>query len=152
MPNNKSAVFIDDFSSPQELANFIEELNHQDDLYDQYLLHKTIAKVDNDLLKDVLTDRPWDGYESWIEKFECDVCLALHEPNRLRKEFRNHFKCRSPMSMLTKGKNESNFWSGILNMDRCRGDAVYEIVSRNETLTKEVVEEQMNQIIAAGEC
>lgn len=129
-------------------------MNYRDDLYDQYLLHKSIAKVDNILLKSVLTNRPWNEYGSLIEKFECDVCLALHEPSRLvsRKNFRRHFKCEKPTSLLTNKKNESNFWSAIFDVERCRGDAVFEIVSKNETLTEKVVEERVNRISASGGC
>ncbi|KAK7579633.1 hypothetical protein V9T40_000262 [Parthenolecanium corni] len=154
LPNDKSVIFIEDFASPRDLADFIEELNYRDDLYDQYLLHKSIAKVDNILLKSVLTNRPWNEYGSLIEKFECDVCLALHEPSRLvsRKNFRRHFKCEKPTSLLTNEKNESNFWSAIFDVERCRGDAVFEIVSKNETLTEKVVEERVNRISASGGC
>ena len=152
LPNEKSAIFVDDFKSPRDLANFIEELNGRDDLYNRYLLHKTAAKVENRMLKRVITSRPWNGFDSVVEKFECDVCLALHEPDGLRKSVHHGFQCEPPTSMLAKRTNESNFWNAIVGMDRCRGHAVYKIVSNNEALTEQAIEDRVKLLVASGEC
>ena len=45
LPNNKSAIEILDFKSPKHLADFINDLNQNDEEYDKYLEYKTEGKL-----------------------------------------------------------------------------------------------------------
>jgi hypothetical protein len=45
-PTNRSAIEVTDFAGPQQLAEFIAELNQNDDEYEKYLEYKTRGKID----------------------------------------------------------------------------------------------------------
>ena len=44
-PTNRSAIEVTDFAGPQQLAEFIAELNQNDDEYEKYLEYKTRGKI-----------------------------------------------------------------------------------------------------------
>ncbi|KAG4075099.1 hypothetical protein HA402_013494 [Bradysia odoriphaga] len=57
LPNNKSAILIDDFKTPRELAEFLLNLNENDNEYNTYLQHKRLDQqpaVTNRVLLDHL--------------------------------------------------------------------------------------------------
>lgn len=86
MPNNKSAIIVDDFHSVKELVDFLLKLNNSDAQYDSYLSHKN-GVIDNDLLHRAVLERKWstDKHgEDFVSKFECLVCNRL-QANAMRK-------------------------------------------------------------------
>ncbi|KAK1804178.1 hypothetical protein P4O66_020217 [Electrophorus voltai] len=78
LPNPHSAVLIDDFSSPRELAKFIKALDEDDAAYMQYLEYKTHSKITNLRLLEGLQNREWGVNDmskpNYLNGFECFVC------------------------------------------------------------------------------
>ncbi|XP_066571458.1 GDP-fucose protein O-fucosyltransferase 4 isoform X2 [Amia ocellicauda] len=78
LPNAHSAVLVDDFPSPQALANFLQELDADDVQYTRYLEYKAPGGLANALLQDALQRREWGvgdmSKPNYLNGFECFVC------------------------------------------------------------------------------
>lgn len=88
MPNNHSVILIDDFESPQKLAEFIDFLDKNDEEYMKYLAYKQPGGITNQFLLDSLKHREWGVNDpllpNYLNGFECFVCD--HELARLDAE------------------------------------------------------------------
>lgn len=88
MPNNHSIILIDDFESPQKLAEFIDFLDKNDEEYMKYLAYKQPGGITNQFLLDSLKHREWGVNDpllpNYLSGFECFVCD--HELARLDAE------------------------------------------------------------------
>uniref|UniRef100_H0V0S8 GDP-fucose protein O-fucosyltransferase n=2 Tax=Cavia porcellus TaxID=10141 RepID=H0V0S8_CAVPO len=88
MPNNHSIILIDDFDSPQKLAEFIDFLDKNDEEYMKYLAYKQPGGITNQFLLDSLKQREWGVNDpllpNYLNGFECFVCD--HELARLDAE------------------------------------------------------------------
>lgn len=88
MPNNHSIILIDDFESPQKLAEFIDFLDRNDEEYMKYLAYKQPGGITNQFLLDSLKYREWGVNDpllpNYLNGFECFVCD--HELARLEAE------------------------------------------------------------------
>ena len=60
LPDNRSAVIADDFSSPQELAKYLIQLARNDDAYEEYLKFKKVG-ITNKKLINSMSDRGMGG-------------------------------------------------------------------------------------------
>nr|XP_055209408.1 alpha-(1,3)-fucosyltransferase 11 isoform X2 [Gorilla gorilla gorilla] len=78
MPNNHSVILIDDFESPQKLAEFIDFLDKNDEEYMKYLAYKQPGGITNQFLLDSLKHREWGVNDpllpNYLNGFECFVC------------------------------------------------------------------------------
>lgn len=80
LPNEKSAILLEDFPTPQLLIAYIDNLLQDDDLYEQYLEHKTGGIVRNQYLIKELKMRPYQtDFDLVKEKLECLLCEQLHK-------------------------------------------------------------------------
>lgn len=88
MPSNHSVILIDDFESPQKLAEFIDFLDKNDEEYMKYLAYKQPGGITNQFLLDNLEHREWGVNDpmlpNYLNGFECFVCD--HELARLDAE------------------------------------------------------------------
>ncbi|KAM9196999.1 GDP-fucose protein O-fucosyltransferase 4 [Dugong dugon] len=88
MPNNHSIILINDFESPQKLAEFIDFLDKNDEEYMKYLAYKQPGGITNQFLLDSLRHREWGVNDpllpNYLNGFECFVCD--HELARLDAE------------------------------------------------------------------
>ncbi|XP_004615466.2 alpha-(1,3)-fucosyltransferase 11 [Sorex araneus] len=88
MPNNHSIILIDDFESPQKLAEFIDFLDKNDEEYMKYLVYKQPGGITNQFLLDSLEQREWGVNDplqpNYLNGFECFVCD--HELARLQAQ------------------------------------------------------------------
>jgi len=86
LPDNHSAIIADDFTSPQELAEYIRHVDLDADEYLKYMSYKEKG-ISNTRLKSILAQRTWGvdtPYKmSFITGFECHVCNEIHK-NRQR--------------------------------------------------------------------
>ncbi|XP_071952375.1 alpha-(1,3)-fucosyltransferase 10-like isoform X2 [Antedon mediterranea] len=95
-PTERSAILIDDFKSPKELAKYLTYLDNNDDEYNKYLELKQTGKITNSMLIETMQKREWgvDDYNrmNFIDGFECMVCNALHDDREAlnRKRYRKH--------------------------------------------------------------
>lgn len=101
LPNPNSAILIDDFSTPSDLAQFISQASNNEDLYTSFLYHKTldVYPISNQLLvnaifkEDIfyLEDRKTRG----IAEFECTACVqSFHQEKQQSQQ--NELSCELP--------------------------------------------------------
>lgn len=141
MPNERSGIFVSDFSDPKELAEFLKHLNSNDAEYAKFLEYKDPKRITNEFLHKSLRERPWRVLGEWDKVnfghrmyagFECHVCdrvierqeaLRAHQkdPNRNpppppRFANKEHLECPEPTISIatTERVNKSvNFWEGL---------------------------------------
>ena len=121
MPNGHSIIMVNDFSSPKELASFIEKLDSDDVRYEQYLQYKENG-IENDFLEEHLKTRGWGNVpggniygDDFIKGFECYLCEQLavryDAEQRAKTESsvqllppqiadRNHLHCPQPYTSI----------------------------------------------------
>lgn len=98
MPNNHSAIFVNNFKNPKELAKFLLELDKNDSKYNEYLRHHKNG-IENDWLVETIERRKWKYHGpsdkmNFIHRMfagcECDLCDFVHDRNdRLHKHSLN---------------------------------------------------------------
>ncbi|XP_022080224.1 alpha-(1,3)-fucosyltransferase 10-like [Acanthaster planci] len=121
LPDNQSAVIADDFSSPKELATYLNRLVSNNIEYDKYLNFKKVGVANRRLIQ-TMEARKWgvnnDNLPNFIDEFECFVCARVHE-NLKRAALRlslktfqaseDHYNCPRPRAY----NNLQSFWSPI---------------------------------------
>uniref|UniRef100_A0A1B6C7E5 Fucosyltransferase n=4 Tax=Clastoptera arizonana TaxID=38151 RepID=A0A1B6C7E5_9HEMI len=119
LPNNNSAILIWDFPSPKHLAEYLIQLDNDEEKYNLYLEHKLEKKLEykikNKRLISTMANRTWKindfGDDNYIEQFECFVCKKVHKhPDTYHFADIHHYNCPKPKSSLTKQQNLSNVW------------------------------------------
>ena len=117
LPDDHSAILIEDFKSAEELAAHLKYLDQNDDVYNKYLQWKTTG-VANKYLRDELEQRTWSIKDTWkpgqsnfIEEFECFVCERVHENLKLTIRGKqpiqyiankSHLECPEPKTFFNK--------------------------------------------------
>ena len=119
MPDEHSAIIVDDFTSLQKLVDLIVHLNHDDHDYNQYLAYK-VNGVTNQNLLDVMARREW-GADNPVDKpnfvtaTECFVCRRIHDNIRRAKAGQptrtyiadvSHYGCPKPLAFRDAGVND----------------------------------------------
>uniref|UniRef100_A0A8D0HPD0 GDP-fucose protein O-fucosyltransferase n=1 Tax=Sphenodon punctatus TaxID=8508 RepID=A0A8D0HPD0_SPHPU len=78
MPNNLSIVLVDDFGSPQQLAEFLNFLDKNGDEYLKYVEYKKPGGITNQFLLESLERREWGVNDmtlpNYLNGFECFIC------------------------------------------------------------------------------
>lgn len=108
LPNNHSAIIVDDFESPKDLANYIIFVDTNVTAYNKYMEYKQTG-IENALLSKILKTRKWGVHSSHEMNhetgFECHVCDQIHDNKKLvydgkgmkeRKANADHFNCQLP--------------------------------------------------------
>lgn len=101
VPSHNSVIVVDDFSTPQELAQFISFLDRNDSLYNSYLEFKETG-ITNDILKNEILNRTWGVNDinkiDFIQGFECFICDRIHTQNFTLPLMANksHMNCQQP--------------------------------------------------------
>lgn len=122
LPNKKSAILLQDYPTPELLSEHINELIANDDLYEEYLEHKTKGIISNKHLIEATKARPYQtSLSNVMDEFSCFLCNKLHEskdrplPHRVIN--RSHFNCPLPISALTLNLNpRTNYTKHILSV------------------------------------
>ncbi|VVC90063.1 unnamed protein product [Leptidea sinapis] len=115
LPNEKSAILLEDYPSPKVMSEHIKKLVDNDSLYETYLEHKTQKLISNKKLLDEFRLRPYqlDALEV-VKKFECLICEKVHDKRSgiIETKMVNnyHYNCPKPVSALTLQVNPSNNW------------------------------------------
>lgn len=151
MPSNKSAIFIDDFSTVKELVDFILFLNSNDSEYEQYLQHKDL--ITNENLIESVKNRAWSrdgsGQTNIFESFECFVCRSIHEKrsqNLFRRADQSHYKCPRPQVFadvppgnLTLVSSKS-FWGEEFDSSEWVAKIFQESLEKQKPISKDEIE------------
>ncbi|XP_026324830.1 alpha-(1,3)-fucosyltransferase 10-like isoform X2 [Hyposmocoma kahamanoa] len=112
LPNQNSAILLEDFPTPELLSQHIDELLRNDQLYEAYLEHKTKRKISNQKLIRELHERPYQtGHREIENEFICFLCKKLHEDkNTVHIVTKRHYDCPKPISALTQQVEQTNSW------------------------------------------
>ncbi|CAH2036956.1 unnamed protein product, partial [Iphiclides podalirius] len=116
LPNEKSAILLEDFPTPRAMSGHIAKLMANDSLYESYLEHKTKALIANGKLLEEFRRRPHQSDTlKTAEEFECFVCKKLHGRRKgVVKESvvnKKHYDCPKPVSALSLRVNPLNSWA-----------------------------------------
>ncbi|XP_049884226.1 alpha-(1,3)-fucosyltransferase 10-like [Pectinophora gossypiella] len=110
LPNNKSAILLEDFPTPELLSQHLHYLLNNDTAYEEHLEHMTLGIITNQKLIDEITVRPYQVELDKIKRnLECIVCERLHENStRIDIVTKKHYDCPTPPSALTLSVNPNN--------------------------------------------
>lgn len=112
LPNEKSAILLEDFPTPELLSQHIDELLKNDELYETYLEHKTKRMISNQNLINELRKRPYQTrYLKAENEFVCFLCEKLYEEQTtVHIVTKRHYNCPKPISALTQQVEHTNLW------------------------------------------
>ncbi|XP_043272308.1 alpha-(1,3)-fucosyltransferase 10 isoform X2 [Venturia canescens] len=136
LPNNTSAIAVEDFESPKDLADFVIKLNNDNENYEKYLVHKMSdndnRRITNHRVLAALRARSRNSeslFGDTIRNFECHVCEKLHNTKSLSTVTKKQFNCSLPKSVVPLKKNVSNLWTYQFSIDKCSAKLLVQHVS-----------------------
>lgn len=122
LPSRHSAIVVDDFESPKQLAEYIKSVDENDDEYNRFLQYKSDG-ITNSFLSERLQKRQW-GVDtsmkmSFVVGFECHVCDQIHQNKKLvaagsapvghRATF-EHYGCPVPTKYDLPSPEGTHYW------------------------------------------
>ena len=148
-PNDHSIILVNDFSSPQVLADYLLDLDKNDAEYEKYLEYK-IEGIANKQLLEHLENREWavndrTGKLNFVDGFQCHICDTIHDRKTKIKEGvevkplianHDHYNCEYPKPLIKRKKqmfwwkDEVVFWRHIATKERYRIKAVSEAIHK----------------------
>lgn len=155
LPGNKSAVIVDRFSHPRELAQYINQLDRNDSLYMEYLEWKVQGQIDNGHLIHAIKGRTWGvqdvTQDNYIDAFECMVCRRVWDNIRLQrkglytkrwKANSKHLSCPAPkpFSFLHERSSKTSMrelWGPSFEQSKKEAAALRRLVDRNRNFTSQ---------------
>lgn len=143
LPNNDSAILIENYQSPKHLADHILLLNNNDAKYNRYLKHKIVGNFTNQMLQDKLKQR---GYEtnSLVEDFECFVCQkSVGETTNLSRSpdepSVSEDMCTENLiyPKMQAKSDKRKIWQNIFRQGKCEANLFNELVTQNQKYSKQ---------------
>ncbi|XP_048457483.1 alpha-(1,3)-fucosyltransferase 10 isoform X1 [Rhincodon typus] len=166
LPSNKSAILVEGFSHPKELAEYIMHLDSNDQEYGVFLEWKWKGPKSNEKLLTAMKDRKWGvrdlSRDNYIDAFECLVCNSVWENHRRKEkglspiQWRaraNHLSCPEPVAFTFLSPSTGRavmreLWLPSFHQSKREAAALRRLVERNRNFTTEqfwrlVFEEQL---------
>jgi len=158
LPNDKSAILVQDYASPAELATHIKKINSNDSEYGTYLQHKKDHNRGKSLIKnknlvDMVAKRRWGvsrkqqrEFGTFVAKFQCHVCEKVARNVKFTNiGFRplpydanaDHFGCPSPVSPLTGEVDPNSWWNQVWTRAGNDAKAFHKLALKNEPFGSE---------------
>ena len=147
LPDRNSAVVVNNYKSPKELAEFLKYLDSNDEAYEKYVKFKKVG-VTNTRLLDRMKHREWGVNDytriNFIDGFECLVCNRIHENIRARKEGRSqtphiaeadHYSCPRPEPFSDKTRQTIDLYLSLHHEHKYRAKALRQFIDSNTTFT-----------------
>ncbi|XP_077285581.1 alpha-(1,3)-fucosyltransferase 10 [Arctopsyche grandis] len=101
LPNQQSAIVLNDFESLEDLAAYLNHLNTHDDEYEKYLQHKINKKITNSKLIDFIKQHNDEGVELFTDTFQCFICNKHYEESKISSILtQSHYNCTKPVPPL----------------------------------------------------
>ncbi|XP_049884451.1 alpha-(1,3)-fucosyltransferase B-like [Pectinophora gossypiella] len=137
LPNNKSAILLEDFPTPELLSQHLHYLLNNDTAYEEYLEHKTLGIITNQKLIDKLFETPTE-LSDVVQRLECLVCEKLHTKSKaVNMVTKKHYDCPLPVSALSLSVNPKNKWLKLIDEAKEKVDGLYEEIRQlNRTRRK----------------
>jgi galactoside 3-L-fucosyltransferase 11 len=90
IPDKHSVITVDDFQSPKDLAEYLLQLDSNDEEYEKYLAYRKPSGITNSLLVNHMENRPYGDNDpdkdSFLQGFECHVCEKVSDRYKNEKE------------------------------------------------------------------
>lgn len=128
LPNEKSAILLQDFPTPELLSRHIDQLMQDDEMYETYLEHKTKGIITNMKLDQELKTRPYQNdRDKLFHEFECFMCKKVHQMGNTSKQVmtKKHYNCPEPISALSQSVNPKNMHLILKDSERCKVLQIY---------------------------
>lgn len=128
LPNNKSALLLDDFLSPELLSARINTLMRDDDRYEEYLQHKTKALISNQRIIDEIKARPYQIDEQAKDmEFMCFICKKLDQKEKgIQVVSKSHYSCPKPKPTLAQSTNSDMSWQLLWDFYKRKSERLYD--------------------------
>lgn len=158
LPNNKSAVLVQDFASPRALAEYLNYLNTHDEEYNSYLSHKVKSELTNFRLIQTMEERQWDinwttDKDDFIEAFSCFVCNKAINSSVVNIASNEHYYCPMPLSILSNLPNSSNFWLDLWFHGRCEAEVTRQLIDSGvDKIPEEEYEAALRDLVLKRKC
>ncbi|KAH8248844.1 hypothetical protein KR032_003678 [Drosophila birchii] len=140
-PNNKSAIYVNDFPNSRALAEYLTKLAENKTEYDSYRSHKLTSKITNKWLALNLVTRQYHMGEALFEKFECAVCRHVIHNSISERAHALHYECpMKPAFAPTENRVEPEnvaIWRSALEVGQCKAKVLDELISSNSSYTEE---------------
>lgn len=151
-----SAVLVDNFKSPHDLAEYLMILDQNSRKYERHLQHKLsdTYPITNDKLKRAI-NTGWAGEtDSLVRKLECKVCEAIISGAKKVNVERTSeadiadtrkylYSCPRPVSPITRKTNGSNWWTQHWDEAPCHFKLVKDILDKKINLTEKEYNENV---------
>lgn len=124
---------MEDFNTPESLAEHLHFLESNKEAYEVYLQHKIEGVISNrELVRHFYPSWPEDSL-GVVDDFECLLCgkTFSQETSVLSK---SHYNCPEPRSILSGKPNESNWWHRDYWSAACEAEAVKDFVLNKRSL------------------
>lgn len=133
LPNEKSAILLEDYPKPKLLSKHINRLMQDDELYEEYLEHKTMGKISNEKLIDELRIRPYQTDDKKIQaNLICFLCEKLHEKDKgVNVVTTSHYNCSKPISALSQKVELNNEWTGIWEYGEINAKRLHDFIMQS---------------------
>ncbi|XP_049871798.1 alpha-(1,3)-fucosyltransferase 10-like [Pectinophora gossypiella] len=128
LPNNKSAILLEDFPTPKLLSQHLHYLLQNDTAYEEYLEHKTLGLISNQNIVNEIKARPYQIRVEREEEFLCLVCRRIHDTNDTQVNIvtKDHYNCQTPgPTALSLSANPSSMWDEIRKRAELKVDSIY---------------------------
>ncbi|KAM4709654.1 LOW QUALITY PROTEIN: GDP-fucose protein O-fucosyltransferase 3 [Discoglossus pictus] len=155
LPSNKSAIIVDKFAHPKELAQFIKQLDGNDTLYMEFIEWKLQGQISNKNLVSAMRNRKWGvqdvAQDNYIDAFECMVCNKVWDNIQLKEKGQGtkkwtaeptHLNCPAPeiFSFLPESTQKSSMrdmWKPSFEQSKKEAKALRLLVERNRNFTSQ---------------
>lgn len=133
LPNEKSAIFLEDFPKPKLLSQHLNKLMQDDNLYEEYLEHKTMGKISNQKLIHELRIRPYQTNNLELERnITCFMCKKLHEKRKgVNVVTTSHLDCPMPVSALSQKVELNSKWLEMWQYGQYSANTLYDLVMQS---------------------
>lgn len=135
LPNNKSALLLDDFPSLHLLSARINTLMRDDALYEEYLQHKTKALISNQRIIDEIKARPHQTDDPAKDRvFMCFLCKKLHQKEKsIQVVSKTHYSCPKPKAILAENATSDPTWEILWEYYKMKSEKLYDKIMYFET-------------------
>ncbi|XP_032877848.1 alpha-(1,3)-fucosyltransferase 10 [Amblyraja radiata] len=155
LPSNKSAILVRNFSHPKDLAEYIMQLDGNDQAYEVFLEWKRKGLISNEKLLTAMKERRWGvrdvSQDNYIDAFECVVCNGVWENLRRKRKGlspierqgqANHLSCPEPKAFTflqpsNVGKVVRDLWKPSFDQSKREAAALRHLVELNKNFTVE---------------
>ncbi|XP_049884480.1 alpha-(1,3)-fucosyltransferase B-like [Pectinophora gossypiella] len=127
LPNNKSAILLEDFPTPELLSQHLHYLLNNDTAYEEYLEHKTLGRISNQKLLDDLKARSYQiDLAETAFKLECLICEKLYNnDDAVNMVTKNHYDCpMEPFSDLAYVPSHIDLWRRLYDDAKNKVDSL----------------------------